>query len=44
MITDIQKQKNVMGKGRKQKIVKLDKFGEVDESKTVYKWKVERKK
>lgn len=37
-------QKNLMSKGRREKIVTTDKFGDVDEKKTVFKWKLQRKK
>ena len=41
----LQLEKLLAGKGRRKKIVqKDDKFGEVDDKKTVYKWKMERKK
>ena len=41
----LQLEKLLAGKGRRKKIVQTEgKFGEVDEKKTVYKWKMERKK
>lgn len=41
----LQLEKLLAGKGRRKKIVQTDgQFGEVDEKKTVYKWKMERKK
>jgi hypothetical protein len=44
MLDGLQKQKHLMGKGKKTKQVVTDKFGDVIEAKTVYKWKLERKK
>jgi len=41
----LQLEKNLAGKGRRSKVVTRDeKFGDIDETKTVYKWKMERKK
>lgn len=44
VVSKLQTQKNLMGKGVRTKQVVLDKFGEEDKSKTTYKWKLERKK
>lgn len=41
---ELVKQKNLMGKGRRSKFVKRDRFGDVIESETVYKWAPERKR
>ena len=40
----IEEQRKLMTKGQRKKIVKRDKFGDIDESKTVYKWKLQRKR
>lgn len=37
-------QKNLLQKGRRKKIVTVDKFGDVDEKKTIFQWKLQRKK
>jgi len=44
MISKLERSKNLQSKGRRAKIVTRDKFGDIDKSKTVYKWKMERKK
>jgi U3 small nucleolar RNA-associated protein 11 len=44
MVGQLAQQRTLMGKGRKKKMTTVDKFGDVDESKTYYKWKLERKK
>mmetsp|Transcript_3255 Transcript_3255/g.7617 ORF Transcript_3255/g.7617 Transcript_3255/m.7617 type:complete len:265 (-) Transcript_3255:197-991(-) len=44
MIRRTQTQRNLMGKGPRRKIVKLDEFGREDKSKTIHKWKTQRKK
>lgn len=43
LLSSVQQQRNLMGKGKRVKLVKRDRFGDVDESKTVYKWRKERK-
>jgi len=40
----IQMQRLLMTKGARKKLVQLDQFGAVDETKTVFKWRQERKK
>ncbi len=44
MVEKLQTQRNLMGKGKRKKIIKRDQFGDEDRSQTVYKWKRERKK
>ncbi|GAB5365712.1 hypothetical protein AAMO2058_001081500 [Amorphochlora amoebiformis] len=44
LVHQVQTQRNLMGKGRRRKIVKVDEFGDEDKSKTTYKWKTQRKK
>ena len=44
LITKLQTQKNLMGKGKRKKITTENRWGEIDESKTVYKWKKQRKR
>jgi len=44
MIEGMERSRNLRSKGQRKKIVTLDKFGEEDKSKTIYKWKTERKK
>lgn len=43
-INYLQTQRNLMNKGARQKIVQYDKFGDVDEKKTIFKWRLQRKK
>lgn len=43
-LAKLQLEKHLGGKGPRKRIVVQDKFGEVDEKKTVYKWKLQRKK
>lgn len=43
-LTKLETQKKLMQKGKRTKIVKKDKFGEEMKEKTVYKWKMERKR
>jgi U3 small nucleolar RNA-associated protein 11 len=43
-LTGIEKQRLLMGKGRRVKTTVRDEFGDVDESKTVFRWKLQRKK
>jgi hypothetical protein len=40
----LQQQRNLSGKGTRVKEATLDKFGEEIKAKTVYKWKLDRKK
>jgi len=44
MIEGMERSRNLRTQGKRKKIVTLDKFGEEDKSKTIYKWKMERKK
>lgn len=44
LLHDVKQRRLLMGKGRRTKITQTDRFGDVDKSKTVYKWKLERKK
>jgi len=44
LVRKAQTRRDLMGKGRKKKIVTLDEFGEEDKSKTIYKWSQQRKK
>ena len=43
-VARLQRQRVLMGKGKRRKETHRDKFGDVDESKTVFVWKQERKK
>jgi len=44
MILQLERSRNLTTKGRRTKIVTKDIFGEEDKEKTIYKWKLERKK
>jgi len=44
IVNKLELHKKLMGKGRRKKIVVKDKFGEEDPDKTVFKWKLDRKR